>query len=797
MIELIMKDLRYAARSLVRRPALALPIVLTLALGIGANSAIFSAIDTVLLKPLPYPTADRLVAVYEISPGQRANGLAAPVRFIEWSRMSRAFEGFSGCYFENVTDTTGPLPESAAAMRTASGFFSLIGTPAAIGRTFTADEERFGGPAAVVVSDAFWRTRLNADPAVVGRTLTLSDTPRTIVGVMPPSFRYPSARTQIWIPAQAPAGLLNSRVARFYTGIARMKPGVTLEAAQDDLSAMQRRLGEQFPGSDKGWGASINPLKEEQVGGVRRSLWLLFGAVVLVLMAACGNIACLLLSDSVRRDHELAVRAALGAARRILVRQLLFEGALLAVAGSILGLVLARWSIDALRAAATTLPRAAELSVDGRLVAFTLLLGVATTLLFALTPALKATGFDVAARLARGARGQVSGRQLLQRALVTAQVALAVVLLVGAGLLLRSFSKLQQVSPGFDPNGVLTFRLSASWSERPAAVAARQAATLERLRSIPGVETASLGTVLPAFLNADYPPGEFSIAGRGTDDRTFAVLRSVSAGYFRTLRIPIQQGETCRDDVRVDAPPKAVVSQSFANRFFPGGTPIGERVSSVPRGIPAEIVGIAGDVREQSLLKEPQPAVYFCGLSPFYPDPHYLVRVDPTRAVSMSAVREALREIEPRRAVYSVLTLADALSLTMSQPRLNTVLLSAFAAMALTLAGLGLYGVLAQFVLLRRREMALRIALGARASQVLSRVVRHAAVVAGAGLAVGLVASVVLSRFMAALVFGIDARDPLTFAAIPIVLAAIAAAATIVPARRAVRVEPMRALREE
>jgi hypothetical protein len=316
------------------------------------------------------------------------------------------------------------------------------------------------------------------------------------------------------------------------------------------------------------------------------------------------------------------------------------------------------------------------------------------------------------------------------------------------------------------------------------------------LRAIPGVEAAAFGTVLPAFLDADYPPGEFTIKGRDPGEHTFAVMRQVSAGFFRTLRIPFRQGETCRDDVRTDAPPKVVVSQSFADRFFTGGTPIGQHVVA-PRMTGAEIVGIVADVREQSLMKEPQPAVYWCGLAPFYPDPHYLVLVDPSRAVTMTAIREALREIEPRRAVYAAGTLTAMISLVLSQPRLNTALLASFAAMALTLAGLGLYGVLAQFVLHKRREIALRVALGARASQVLAQVLRHAAFVTGVGLVTGLAAATALSRFMTAIVFGITAQDPVTFAAVPLVLAAIALVATIVPSRRAVLTEPMRALRED
>ena len=789
----MLHEMHVAFRSVARRRGVAITIILTLALGIGANSAIFSAIDAVLLKPLPYPSADRLVAVYETNASQKQlTSLVAPVRLEEWNRLNRSFDGLAGSYFENVTDSTGPLPERVAAMRISPRFFSVLGAPAAIGRTVSAEEEIFGGPAVVVISDSFWRGRFNADQSVIGRSLILGGVQRTIVGVMPPSFRFPTAKTEIWIPAQMSAELLTLRQARFYSGVGRLKPGVTPEQARQEIGLIQTRLGEQFPRTDKGWSASIEPLKEQQVGGVRRSLWLLFGAVLLVLLGACGNVACLLLADAARRECELAVRFAVGAARLTIVRQLLLEGLVLALTGSIAGLLMARWGIDILRTAATRLPRAAELHMDVRLIGFTLALGVTTTVLFALAPALQATRRDVAERLARGARGKVGSRQMLQRTLVVAQVGVAIVLLVGAGLLIRSFARMQQVSPGFDPNHVLTFRMSAGWSEKPEAVANRQARTLQRLAAIPGVTSAALDSVLPA--GADSPPNEFKIVGRETGERYFAVPRGVSADYFRTLGIPFLQGGACRDDPRLDAPNKVVVSRAFADRFFSSESPIGHQIVQRFSG---EIVGVVADVREQGLIKDPEPILYMCGLMAHWPDPYYIVRTDPSRPATMAGIREALREIEPGRAVYDASTLTETLSESLSQPRLNTVLLTLFALMALMLAAIGLYGMLAQFVSQRRREIGLRIALGAQPAQVLAQVIRHGALVIGAGIVFGLGGAFALARFMATLVFGIPWHDPVTFAAVPVVLAAIAAAATIVPARRAVRVDPIEALRED
>jgi putative ABC transport system permease protein len=536
-VEFDMLDQCHAAiRGLRHRRGVAVTVVLTLMLGIGANSAIFSAVDAVLLKPLPFPDAERLVAVYELNQGRRqATQLVAPVRLEEWNRQNRSFAGLAGSYFENMTDTTGATPERVEAMRTSPRFFSVLGVPAAIGRTLSAQEEIFGGPPAVVLSDAFWRKRFNADPGVVGQALVLSGASRTIVGVMPRSFQYPTATTEVWIPAQMSGGILRARQARFYTAVGRLNAGVTLEQAQADLTSVQRRLGEQFPETDKGWGASLVPLKEEQIGGVRRSLWFLFGAVALVLLAACGNVACLMLAEASRREHEIAVRLALGAPRAIVIRQLLIEGLVLALAGATLGLIAARWGTELLRQTASQLPRMQDVHVDARLVLFTLTLGVMTTMVFALAPALHATRGDPADALARGGRGRVGGRHLLQRALVAAQVALAIILLVGAGLLIRSFVRVQQVSPGFSPDSVLTFRMSAQWSERPEAVVGRLARTIARLEEIPGVEAAALGQLLPAGI--DLPPGEFHIVGRDATEKTFSLGRSVSAGYFRAAAI--------------------------------------------------------------------------------------------------------------------------------------------------------------------------------------------------------------------------------------------------------------------
>ena len=784
---------RIAVRSIAKRPAMASAVVLTLTLSIGANSAIFSAIDTVLLKPLPFRDPERLVAVFETQSQRNRKGAVALVRLNEWAAQTIAFEGFAGSYTENVTDTTGSQPERLAAVRTSARFFSLLGVSAALGRTPREDEHGIGRPDVVVLSDGVWRQRFNADASIVGRSLVLAGVPRTVIGVMPASFRYPSAVVEAWIPEQLPPAAL-SRNGRFFVSFARLKVGRTLEQAQQDLAAVQARLGQQFPATDKDWSAAIVPLKEEQVGGVRRSLWLLFGAVVLVLVTACGNIALLMLADAARREHDVVMQFALGASRRRIVSQRLREGALVAFAGALGGLLVAQWGIDALRAMARTLPRSSDLRVDVRLVTFTMTVGVLTTLLFAWAPAILATRTTRVGRASHGLRGQVTGHKRVQIAVMIAQIALAIVLLVGSGLLIRSFSALQRVSPGFDPDNVVAFRISATWSERPNAVAVRQSRTLQRLLEVPGVAGVAMSNIIPGTADAEYAPSEIQIVGRPADANNLTISRSVSADYFRTLAIPVEQGRTCRDDPRADASGEMVVNRAFADTYFPGEDPIGH---SFVRQTPNVIVGVVANARERSLTEEAQPVRYVCGLMPFYPDPYYLVRVDRSRPASMTAIRAAVNEIEPQRAVYSATTLPAALSEASSHSRITMLLLSLFAGMALLLVAIGLYGLLAQFVVERRREIGVRIALGAHPVQVLSQVVRQSAAVTLAGVVLGLMIAVSGARVMGALVFEISPHDPLTFIVAPLILAAISAVATIFPARRAARVDPLVALRYE
>ena len=560
---------------------------------------------------------------------------------------------------------------------------------------------------------------------------------------------------------------------------------------------VQAQLGERFPETDKGWAASLVPLKEEQIGGVRRSLWLLFAAVGLVLLAACGNVACLLLAEATRRRHEVAVRIAVGASRWTVVRQLLAEGLVLALASSACAVLFARWATAALTRLAADLPRVHEVHADSRLMAFTLVAGVLTTVVFALAPALQATRVDPADALARGGRGQIGGRHLLQELLVATQIAAAIVLLVGAGLVVRSFVRLAEVSPGFEPAGVLTFRMSASWSENGTSVVSRLARTLRRLDEVPGIDAAAVSQTLPAGI--DVPPGQFSIVGRDAGEKLFAHSRGVSSGYFRTLRIPVLQGETCEDDPAAPIFSRALVTRAFADRYFSGEDPIGHAIGgpNLPPGRQLTITGIVGDVRENGLMHAAEPLIYWCGYSPYWPDPYFVVRRNAAHPASVAAIRGALAEIDPNRAMYAVRPLEESLSRSVAQPRLNTLLLSLFATTALLVAALGVYGVLSQLVAGQRRDIGVRLALGARGRQILAAIFARAGAMTAAGTIAGLAIAAALSRLMTTLLFGVSAHDPLTFCVAPVAVAAVAALAAAVPARHALRIAPADALRDE
>jgi len=791
-------DIRRTYRGLIRRPTFFLAVVGTMALGIGANSAIFSVIDAVLLQPLPYPGGDRLMAVFESSPRQKhPRSEVAPGRLEEWNRMNQTFTGIAGAYTENQADTSGPLPEKLVCAKTSPRFFSVLGTPPLLGRGFSPDEEVFNGPPAAVISERFWSRRFNRDPQVLGKMLRFGDQGFPIVGVVPDSFRFPADDVDVWLRANLPPQVMRAREARYYTAVGRVKEGVKGGAAQADLAAAQGRLGDQFPATDSKWTALVEPLKEETVGGVRKSLWILFGAVSLVLLIACANVACLLLAQASRREREIAVRFSLGARRGQVVAALMREAICAALPGAAIGLLLAVWGANWFRHAAGKLPRAGEIQLDWRIVLFTLSLTVATALLFGLFPALQATRDRTSGMLAQVSRTQVGGRQGLLRSLVSAQIALAIVLLVGAGLLIRTLSHLGQVALGFQPENVLTLHVSASYDEKRdmKRVAQRLYRTVDALAQMPGVEAAALSITLPGG-GEDYPQ-QFGIVGRDTESQgqqIFADSQSVSPDFFRVLGIPLLSGDPCRLHFD-DTPPSVMVNRSFADRYMSGLNPIRQHLKTGGHEFP--ISGVVSDVHDHGYAKDPQPVVYFCEMPGYFPDPNYLLKTAANPVALVESVRRRMQAIEPNRAVYATRPLTDYLASSLDEKRFQTMLLSLFGLTALLLASVGLYGVTSFFVSQRSREIGLRAALGAQPAQILAHVFRQGAVMTGAGLAAGLAAAAMLSSSIASLLFGVRPVDPVTFAIVPLLLAGVAAADIWVPARRATRVDPMEALRQD
>jgi predicted permease len=799
-LEAMWRDLRYGLRVMKRRPGFAGTVVVTLALGIGATVTIFSVVDLVVIRPLPYDEPGRLVAVQEVrgSEGQRESGVA-PGRLEDWNRLTGSFEALAGSYTDTLTETSGSAPEQMTGAFVSPRFFPVFHASALTGRVFTAEEERFGGPMVVVISDGLWRRRYGSDPSAVGRSLLLSGQSYTIVGVMPPSFQYPSASTELWAPKQARPELMLIRAARFYRfSVGRLKPSVTLDQARADLGAVQARLGEQYPKTDSGWTVRLEMLKERQIGKLRLALWLLFGSAAVLLLITCTNVACLLLAQFSVRAEEIAIRRALGASRTALARQLFAEGFAYAAAGSLTGVLLAFTAVAAIRQQLPELPRITELAVDFRVLAFAAAIGVAVAAFVSLAPIIRTLRRDEALVLI--GRGVIGRRQLLPRSLVAAQLALAMVLLVGSGLFLKSLVRLQETDLGFRPDQVLTFRVSASFNESSAAVVQRHGRTLNALSSLPGVQAVAMSSGLPGAVSGS--PLEFRIAGQenaaDAGDR-YAAQRVVTAGYFQSLGIRIVSGQTCRMDPDSQSAFEALVNRSFVDRFLQGRDAVGLTITQGPQGSgwTMRIVGLVDDTREAGYARTPEPTIYACGFLRFWPDSDFLIQTRGAPETMARSVREAINAIEPERAVYAVSPLTDVLSGTLSQNRFRAWLISIFSAIALILAGIGLYGVTTYMISQRTREFGIRIALGAQPAQIWAEILASGGRLAGIGAAIGLVLAFMVSRLIATLLYGVGSFDAGAYLSAAAVLFAVAMIACLVPGRRATSIDPARALREQ
>lgn len=797
-IEQTWTNIRVAARVLRKSPGFAITVILTLALGIGANTAVFSAIDAILLRPLPFPEGDQLMRIEQRSNKLNASATpVAPVRLDDWNRLNQTFQAITGYYLESATEATGIAPEKVTRAWVSGRFLQVWGVAPALGRDFAPAEERFGGPNACLISDRLWRSRFGGDPAALGKRLRFDKISYTVVGVMPANFLFPEPDVDLWSPAPSDAPFALGRELTWFTAVGRLRPGVTVAQGRADLARVQANLGAEYPKSDSRILVDMQPLKETVVGSVRRSLWLLFGSVSLLLLIACSNIAALLLARGTQRGQEIAVRFSLGASRSAVVGQLLTEAWLLAVFGAALGLVFTWVAGQAFRTFGSGIPRAAEISINGRLLAYSLVCSIVTTLICALVPALSGTRRGLSGALATNSRTQVSSRHPLQWTLVGVQVALAVTLLTGAGLLVRSFQALGQISTGFDAEHVLTMRVSGSWGETTDMPKLNQriGRTLEALRSLPGVESAATSLAIPGV--PDSHPSEIRLLDRENDPRRTlsAESRIVSRSYFSTVRIPLISGEECREP---GGPPTVIVNRSFVNSYFNGTTPIGHQIEVPGQAytLRAEIRGVVGDARETGINREAGPTVYWCMTAPL-PSPYYLIRTHGEPMSMAAAARHRINEVEPARAVFEIKPLTDHLGDAFAESRLRMMLLVFFALTAVSLASIGLYGTLSYLVAMRRREVGLRLALGAMRGQILRRFVGEGLSVAAAGCVVGLLLAAAAARLVAGMLFGVSPSDPQTLCAVIALILAVASVASLIPAYRAARLDPVNVLREQ
>jgi predicted permease len=809
--EELLQDLRYGARMLRKNPGFTVVAVLTLALGIGANTAIFSVVYTVLLKALPYPQAERLVMVYEnvhLPNYQNKRNTPSPGNFSDWRAQNTVFESmaaYSNRSF-NVTGTGEPLRVEGE--RVSGGFFGALQMNAALGRVFTPEEDRPGTSHVVVMSDGLWRSRFASDTRVLGQKIFLDDQGYEVIGVMPPGFHFPDPDDQLWVPLALSPDELTNHGSHFLEVFARLKPGVTLAQAQTEMDLIARCLTQRYPQSNTGQTVNVVPLHEDIAGPVRPALLVLVGAVTLVLLIVCANVANLLLARASVRHREIAVRLALGAGRARVARQLLTESVLLALLGCALGVLLARWGLDALKIlAASNLPRAEEFHLSAPVFLFSMVTSLMAGLVFGISPVLRAIPENVHDTLKAGTRESAGRSKLRTRSLlVVLETALGLVVVIGAGLLLRSFLRIEQIQLGFQPEGVLTFRViprGERYSQSAQRVVFYRQA-IERIQALPAVQSAAAVTFIPLTL-ARGRKG-FTIEGRaptGPGQIPIAGYDIVTPAYFRTMRIPLLEG---RDFSWSDSPqtqPVVIVNEAMAKRYWPGDDPLGKRFHQAgpDDNFPwMTIIGVVPDVREFSPTVEPEPTMYFPIAQFTYADGilrDWVVRTngDPERLAS--SVRSAIWQVDKDLAITRIRTLEEVRSLSLASQRIHLLLFGLFAALALVLATIGIYGLLAYNVAQRMREIGIRLALGADGNAVLRLVVAQGMRLAGLGVLLGLVGAFALTRLMASMIYGVNPADPLTFFGVALLLAFVALVACYIPARRAMRVDPIIALRYE
>ncbi|HXA04417.1 MAG TPA: ABC transporter permease [Bryobacteraceae bacterium] len=801
-----LQDIRYGFRTLKNSPGFTIVAVLTLSLGIGANSAIFSVINGVLLKPLPYSEPDRLVRVFTTFPAFPEFPMN-PHDFLDYREQNRVFDGFALYLRDDLQLAKAERPERLTGIRVSTGFFRLLGWQPMLGRTFTLNEELPGNEREVILSNGTWKSRFSGSPGVIGTTVNLSGKPFTIVGVMPPGLEHVGGtyhslphgdNVDVWWPLTLDHAHPEQRGSHFLNGIARLKPGVSVQQAGTDMAIIARRLGELYGNREAG--VKLVPLRQEIVGKTQPLLLVLLGAVGFVLLIACVNVANLLLARAAAREREIAIRAALGAGRIRLARQMLTECLVIAGIGGTIGLVLGIWGVDALVAlSAGKLPRVQMIGVDVRMLAFTLAATVLTALLFGLTPALHASRASLSNSLKEGGRGSTAGLSSgrIRNVLVMAELALALVLLAGGGLLMRTFVNLERINPGFDPHNVITMSLDlpdARYPNQKSAISFYRQ-LLERLEEQPGVRAAGVTSDLP-WSGYDENTG-FELQGRSQaeNDKNHARYHFASPNYFRAAGIPLIAGRFFSYRDNLDAPPVMLINQSLARLYWGKQNPVGKRMNTWDKK--ATIVGIVGDVKDSPAAADAEPSLYWPLLQNLFGELHLAIRSDSNPAPLMNTVRRELAAMDRDLPIADIRLMDNIAAAAVSGPRLALLLVGIFAALALVLATVGIYGVISYSVTQRIHEIGVRVALGAQLGDVLRLVVGQGMKLAAAGVAFGLGAALALHSVMKSLLYGVSATDPLTLAAVSLVLMMIAAVACYIPARRATRVDPVVALRYE
>ncbi len=786
------QDIRYAARSLRQNPGFAAIAVATLALGIGANTAVFSLTRGVLLRPLPYRDADRLLFA----------GLSLP-DFRDIRESCRSFDGMAVFASNRYNLARGDDSEQVLGGVVSPDFFPLLAPPR-LGRAFGASEEH---ERVVVLSDRFWRSRFGADPSVLGRAMDIGGAPYTILGVAGPEFEFPTSEFALWVPLAAaldgtPAQW-NNRSLRIFRTVAHLKPGVRLEAALAQVRAVSLRLQKEYPDSNAGVAVAFEPLREALLGRIRPALLVLLAAVSLILLIACANVANLTLARVSAREREIAIRSALGAGRARLIRQILTESVFLSAVGGALGLAAAAWGVSILpRLTPGDVPRLGAVRVDSAVLLFTFSVAVATGILFGLAPALSASRSSLAERLKESGRGTTGGARTrrFRHGLVVAEVAFSVVVMVGAGLLLRSFQKLLSVPAGFEASHLLTFNLDLSDEKSPARRAALARAVLDRLSLLPGVAAAGSGTGLPP--ETPQRGTGFAVAGRPIDnpEDARAYFLAVSPDYFRALGTAVREGRVFNDADRDGGPPVVIVSRGLARKIFPSGGAVGSSLKLVNPDWPGQwrtIVGVVDDVRYSGLDDPGRAAIY----TPFeqtpFPWSYVLLRTSVPPEGLADSVRSRVHAVAPGLVAANIRPMERIVSSSVARPRFQALLLSGFALLALLLSSIGISGVISQEVARRTGEIGIRVALGARSSDVLRMIAGHGFRLVLLGLAAGVIAALGATRVLGTLLFEVGATDPLTFLSIGAVLAAVGLLASLLPARKALRVDPMVALRNE